>query len=1367
MIGGRLWSLGNGSGGFFWAERPEAGRSRFGLSALDSLRTRAGATGKATERLKRTIGSAFDKCPDRPETDFCTYSRGPPLRSGLSRLRLLGDNTAMMLDVTDRDIAALNDTDLRALVARMVEATLRSRGLPTVGITWSGDQNAPDGGLDIRVELRPDAALSGFVPRSSTGFQVKKSAMGPAAIRAEMSPRGTLRGSIAELAERGGAYILVSSGSNVSDSALTARRRAMQLAVAAHPSANRLTLDFYDRQRLATWVRDFPALSPWVLVKAGRPMQGWRSYESWTATGAGAPTEFVVDETARLFDGTGRPGGPEAGMPILAGLQRMRTVLARPGASARFVGLSGVGKTRLVEALFDDRIGTDALDPARVIYTDLGAHPEPSPATISTYLLNRHVNSILIVDNCPAELHRQLTEICRVPGSKVSVLTVEYDIREDSPEGTEVFRLEAASAELVAKVVRAHYPRMSQVDAGTIGAFSGGNARVGLALAHTLRSGESVSGLPDEALFERLFRQRHPDDVGLLASAEACALVYSFDGESIDSEDSELVRLAILAGCLTTTLHRHVAELSRRGLLQMRGRWRAVLPHAIANRLAKRALENIPRPQIDQQLVAAPARLLKSFSRRLGYLHDSKIARRIVQEWLSPSGLLGAHIGNLSPLGIVMLVNVAPVAPESVLSAIERVRLGGPDTTFFTISNPHRDEFVQLLRKVAYDADLFERCAALLVLFALAARDAGNERRDATLEVWRSLFSPFLSGTHASVVQRLRVIEALLRGDTPGEHLLAVEALTAALETFHFSSTHDFDFGSRSRDYGYHPTTRMERTAWFSACIHTAMKVGVSAASSAPIVREAFARQLPGLWVYTSTQDVIEEAVQAFAAEGFWADGSVAIKEALWRCRGQPADQARLQALAIRLGPKTLEQNIRLQVLRDQDWIPDSDDAPDGIAKAIKQADDRAEELGRRLAAEAELLDQLLPAIMERGNGRRWWLARGLARAENDRLSLWLKLVDAIASAGDDANSGALLGYLSAWRELDPDAVRSVLDAAVNNPKLIRRVPELEAAAGLDGSSAERLHRALAAGTPVWAFKILVLGRLTDSISTVDLSSLVSAIATAPDGWEIAVDILAMRLRSDAGDRTNFDLLLELGRDLLLKVDTTRKSHKQMDYGLETLASVCLAGAAGQPVAAAVCQSLAGAFGSRAISFYDLQGLVRALFRVQPTTALDAFSQPPPEHRFRYPTVLSMFEEISRHIRHPILEIGDEVVLKWCAEDPGRNFVAAATSIPYSRTSSDGAGSIWTEVALKLLERAPEPCDVLRAFIARFSPHSWSGSRAAIVEANAHLLTVQEESGNSGLADLARQERERLLSEAREERRLENERSRREDERFE
>lgn len=78
-----------------------------------------------------------------------------------------------MFDITPEDISQLNDIDLRELVGRLCEAELLLRGLSPAAVTWGGNQAAPDGGLDVRVALPPDMSIDGFIPRCSTGFQVK------------------------------------------------------------------------------------------------------------------------------------------------------------------------------------------------------------------------------------------------------------------------------------------------------------------------------------------------------------------------------------------------------------------------------------------------------------------------------------------------------------------------------------------------------------------------------------------------------------------------------------------------------------------------------------------------------------------------------------------------------------------------------------------------------------------------------------------------------------------------------------------------------------------------------------------------------------------------------------------------------------------------------------------------------------------------------------------------------------------------------------------------------------------------------------------------------------------------------------------
>lgn len=442
-----------------------------------------------------------------------------------------------LLEITGDDVARLGDADLRALIGLLCEADYRLAGLPTKGITWGGDQDAPDGGLDVvvRDEVTPPSAS--FVPRKVSGFQVKKPDVPKAKILKEMRPKGTLRKEIRELIEVSGAYIIVSSSGSTTETALKNRIAAMREAVADEDNHQDLHLDFLDRGRVATWVRRHPSLILWARNKIGRHLEGWRPYENWSNAPGGIEEAYIRDDGLRLYDGS---KATEKGLSVNKGLHKLRSALHTPGTSMRLTGLSGVGKTRLVQALFDQRVGEQALNPSQAIYTDMSDSPQPDPGILANQLITDRVRIILIVDNCPPDLHHRLTQTCTEPQSTVSLLTVEYDVRDDLPEETSVFRLGPASEEIIEKLIKNRFPHISQVDARTTASFSGGNARVAIALANTVQWGETLSGLRDEDLFERLFWQRHNPNENLLVSAEVCSLVYSFEGTDASSENSEL-----------------------------------------------------------------------------------------------------------------------------------------------------------------------------------------------------------------------------------------------------------------------------------------------------------------------------------------------------------------------------------------------------------------------------------------------------------------------------------------------------------------------------------------------------------------------------------------------------------------------------------------------------------------------------------------------------------------------------------------------------------------------------------------------------------------------------------------------------------
>jgi len=161
---------------------------------------------------------------------------------------------------------------LRTLVGILCEADARTQGVSTSSVTWGGNQNAPDGGIDVRVNAPDGSVLTGFLPRANIGFQVKKTDFTPGLIPGEMRPSGSLRPSINELIAQHGAYIIASSGTDASDSALKDRLTAMRTGIVDTLGHEKLFVDFYDRNRLATWVRNHLGLIAWVrAAQASQP----------------------------------------------------------------------------------------------------------------------------------------------------------------------------------------------------------------------------------------------------------------------------------------------------------------------------------------------------------------------------------------------------------------------------------------------------------------------------------------------------------------------------------------------------------------------------------------------------------------------------------------------------------------------------------------------------------------------------------------------------------------------------------------------------------------------------------------------------------------------------------------------------------------------------------------------------------------------------------------------------------------------------------------------------------------------------------------------------------------------------------------
>lgn len=1230
--------------------------------------------------------------------------------------------------ITSSIIQTLNDGLARELVARLCKEELAFKGLSTTSISWGGDQRAKDGGVDVRIEINPAAGISGYIPKDSTAYQVKAESFSKSKIPAEMAPKNVLRKAITDLAELSGAYIIVSTRDDLSDSSLIDRKQAMAECLKKHGLAERVHLDFYDSRRISDWVENFPAIGIWVRNESGNPLEGWQSYGPWAYRENTVEDEYLLDDKVKVF-----APDTELGIHIAGAIDRLRGELGKSKTSARIVGLSGVGKTRFVQALFDSRV--DSLNPAlareNVLYTDLSKNPIPHPIALLEALVLEGSDSVVVVDNCGQDSHQKLTEIVKRDNSQIRLVTIEYDIRVDLPEGTTCYRLEGSSNEVIAKLLKRRYQFLSDPDVEKIVEFSDGNARVAFALASTSENTGELAQLMDADLFQRLFVQKHSATDELQRCAEAASLLYSFDAED-SSANSELAILSSLSEVTIPSFLRNIVALQQRGLVQQRGQWRAVLPHAIANRLALKVIEFYPAETLVEKFVlGASERVARSFTRRLGYLHQSNYARNIVEKWLKPDGLLG-ELGQLNELKRQIFKNVAPVNQRAALNALLR---SVESKDFISTSNRNRGHYARIIRSLAYEQDQFHQATSALLRFALEEPD--DYKSDSVQDILESLFYFCLSGTQASPEQRATFVRRLVDSKEAASEKVALLLLRAGLKTGHISSVYDFDFGALKRDYGWYPKTVSEIHEWYGHFVSIAVDLGKSKTSAGLEARGLLGEAFRGLWAEAHMQNILTSAARELAAIDGWPDGWIAIRNTLrWdRERLNAESLEALKALEIELAPRDLLAKIQAKVLpRGTSGIELDDDFElESQTTLNSKANEEAQALGKAAALDEHALTELDQFIWNISSaGKIWHFGFGVGQEAISGQMLLDRIKQHLAGSSNHRipHSPFLQGLIAGCNTTKPDEVSVFLDQAVRDDVWGAMFPLLQLSVGLNYAAYCRLVKCLELGYASSSqFHCLGLGRATDPLTVEQIGVLINLLSTKIDeGLAVAIDVLSMVINCASNKTEGYRFELQnFCLSFLRKLDWASISIDSdiEEHHLKILIEFGLAGATKYDDVATVLDRL---IEHERIKIHSrrLGNILLPFFQQYPFETLDAcYVQ---GSNGNYDIALRMLSgRLNEFGDTPVGVIPEIEIIRWCKVSLGdRCLFAAQTCKLLEKPEPDGLGSESairiSNTAKSILAHAIDKKEILEVFISRFRPRFWSGSVTAIMRQRMQLL---------------------------------------------
>jgi hypothetical protein len=1204
-------------------------------------------------------------------------------------------------DVTQKDIAKLKDDDLRDLIGRLCKAELRRNGHSSAPVAYGGHQDAPDGGVDVSVRATTLNYQDGYIKTPITFFQVKVPAMTKDKIEKEMCPKGVLLPSIHSLEALGGMYIIVSSKANITESVYKDRIQTMMDALGSINCG----VEYYDGGRIANWVNDYPAYIFWVKQKIGEPLQGWEPYGNWARVPEKVPNSYLVDEGI-LLTHAGRDEKEYRGKDAVL---HVRGILGSKANSVRLVGISGVGKTRFVQALFEEGVGDQPLNRDTAFYTDWTRAPVPSPGDLLNSLQLDDQEAILIVDNCSAAIHKQLTAQLQARAGKISLITIEYDIREgDVPEGSTALKLEPGSEELVIEVLGRLLPHLSQLSCRRIAKTALGNFKAAKAIGEGVTRGEDVSSLNDDELFDRIFHQKKRENEGLLEAAELLSLVYSFDRRDGKGEP-ELKVLAKLGEIKARRLKRSVSGLVTRNTVQERGHWGALLPPAIANRFAERSLDYYSVSDLNACfLLPGRRRLLKSFANRLGYLPDNKSGKAVVDSWLAEGGILYDVKQFDRPL-FGVLRDAAIVCEEVVLARIEAWTYSDVDRQWI-ISNFWKDTILQVAVYLGYRAELLERVVEVLLKW-YEVEEVDNEQSNHFRRL-KVFFQPYLSGTQSGPEERSAYLLGLVERYSADKDL--VEQLLKGAFRVHSLMGHQRYHEVKGRsDYGYQPKTVTEESTWYGIHLELLRKLLKQNDQIGKVAREIFDLKFHDLY----RRQLIRGKVMSVVEElGDWPTGWLVVDRSLKAFGDKLPEElkAELNTLKIRLAPAGLQDQIDTYLLFKRGHPHQLMGA---LAKddqiGIHDLEEMGELLGEQVVASNEMILYAFIGLLKTHNphtSHSFGSAVGKVLPTSDFFSL-VKEVLRKLSFEDIIHYQSLQSLSSEIFVRDKSGYHAYIEGLLKDDELRRHVLPLQLSHAQDGKDVERLDRLIGADF-VFGNHYRYLGEWLSSIPDDTAAGYLTRVNRLEGGNKWALDVAHERLRGCEDVSVLSDLLIDavigVAADFAFSLERANRRPMESLY-LDKIVKVVFEDDRSFPVAIDMLKTIKETFDRRLTISDVAESLIRSIACSQPTAVLDIFVA-----NVSIEDQWDSGDCFPNQMRPCITKLPLEAIRQWLLKDiTARGRLLAYCITPFSTQWREGALESWYPVASLLLEMVDDADEIFHWFHDSFRSSTSVGQGAA------------------------------------------------------
>ena len=1069
---------------------------------------------------------------------------------------------------------------------------------------------------------------------------------------------------------------------------------------------------------------------------------GWKKYGSWSLT----PNDVNDSLILKSGSSVSLPTEKEPIKQLQEGLNKVRSFIRNSTEVVRIIGLAGVGKTRFVQALFEETVGEEPLNHLAVIYSDVSLEPNPTPYFMLEQLIKNEKYSYVVLDNCNDYHYSKLNRLIKATGTKIKLITVEYQLNEElfnmrnvvilrSCESGNLTERSSIATELLAR----RYPKISHENALRIETFAEGNLRLVLAIAAQFNNdAESLTEFYDEELLDRLIYQVIGEDTDFMKQTEILALVYSCSTKLQDNVESEFSTLGEIIEQSDYDLYRATSKLKERCIVHERGNWRSILPIPIANKLAQKALKNVRVEKVLEVFRnSGNDRLIVSFIHRLSLLHNNNTVNKIVENWLKPGGLYH-RFEKVKYFQVKVYEYLVLIKPDLVLEVIKQVFDNPNFDLLDNVNYRRRLTLISCLFHLANKSENFELCCQLLsklIDFSSPLPESDN----ATQAILR-FFSPTYTAANISIDQRKSKILNLIWTEDSNNRELGFKLLTGALSEPNWDNYNLDIFGAKPT-YLSSEVTEQYIIDWYKKFLDLAVSAGTDTNQSIQFsAQKLLSQQFDWMWKYTKLREFLFDVAKKIRDTTFWADGWYVVRKlrilsSIFAGENKENKLRFKKFLEIEeiIKPLTIEEKITAYVLHpsyesrylDEKFNPEDDTSYQNCEKNLNEI---SRNLGQEYSKSKRQLKDLGGGLIEPGS--KIYLKSfgiGLTIGSDNPVALWNEMLEIYQSIKcESPKPDILCGFIEQIDKSNPKKAREFLDDILNYEFLLNHLIELHSVKIFNEGDFKRCLSIIDnPNIDLAIYSELLFSNEIFKLTKEQNLQIMNKLIEKTNGPLVIVNAIIYKLKHSISTEKWINIeYAKLGIEAAIKVIKNNPGGiREID---SNFVQNCFRKGISKSLINKWFKTLFTIMDSEFQWFFRLSKVVQYTASKYPAMFLERF-----------------FDDsiVSRKIREKILisdsdgelfsKIEISELISWCnnSNDPDIFKYVALALLPVE-ASDDGQLYKLTERARIFLEESPKPAEILECYRIKTQPSSWSGKLTDIMNLRFNAYKELERSSN-------------------------------------